>query len=104
MLIADSSNGGLRADVLLAGLLLAVTQGATTIVASIFRARGQAGRFAFVTTVFTSAGRVIVAAIALAWEADLGFVLWSFVALNFALIALTWRSAMRGTPGHHVAC
>jgi O-antigen/teichoic acid export membrane protein len=73
-----------------------VTQGATTIVASIYRARGQAGRFAFVTTVFTSAGRTAVALAVLAWDLPLGVVLWSFVGLNAILIALTWQSAMRG--------
>jgi O-antigen/teichoic acid export membrane protein len=97
VLIALSSES-LEASLVVASLLLAVTQGATTIVASIFRARGQAGRFAFVTTVFTSVGRAVVAVGALASGAGAGAVLWAFVALNVALIAVTWRAAMRGLP------
>ncbi len=79
-------------------MLLAITQGATTIIASVFRARGEAGRFAVVTTLFTSVGRAAVALVALLLGADAAVVLWTFVALNAGLIALTWRSAMRGLP------
>lgn len=86
------------AAVVVAGLLLAITQGATTIIASVFRARGEAGRFAFVTTLFISVGRAGVALVALLLGADAAVVLWTFVALNAGLIALTWRSAMRGLP------
>jgi O-antigen/teichoic acid export membrane protein len=98
VVIAYSSPGAVDAAIVAAGLLLAVTQGATTIVASIFRARGQAGRFAFVTTLFVSIGRAVVGLAALVFELDVGVVLWSFVGLNAALILLTWRAALSGLP------
>ena len=98
VLIAMSSTDSVDVNLVVASLLLAVTQGATTIVASIFRARGQAGRFAFVTTVFTSVGRAIVAVGALVSGAGAGVVLWAFVLLNVALIAVTWQGAMGGLP------
>ena len=93
-----SSTDSVDVNLVVASLLLAVTQGATTIVASIFRDRGQAGRFAFVTTVFTSVGRAIVAVGALVSGAGAGVVLWAFVLLNVALIAVTWQGAMGGLP------
>jgi O-antigen/teichoic acid export membrane protein len=98
VLIAYSSPGSVDAAIIVASLLLAVTQGATTIVASIFRARGQAARFAFVTVFFTSAGRAVVAAGALVFGASSGLVLWLFVLLNVALIAFTWHAAVSGLP------
>jgi O-antigen/teichoic acid export membrane protein len=96
--IAYASPDAVDAAVVVAGLALASTQGATTIVASIFRARGQAGRFAFVTTLFVSIGRAFVGLAALVFELDVGVVLWSFVGLNAALILLTCRSALAGLP------
>ncbi len=98
VLISSASSQSLDLNLVLASFLLAVTQGATTIVASIFRARGQAGRFSFVTTVFTSAGRAAVAAAALVVGVSVSVILWSFVLLNVALIAFTWRPALRDLP------
>jgi O-antigen/teichoic acid export membrane protein len=101
--IAYASPGVVDAGIVVAGLMLAVTQGATTIVASIFRARGQAGRFAFVTTLFVSVGRTFVALAALILELDVAVVLWSCVGLNVALILVTWRAALEGLPDTEVA-
>lgn len=98
VLIADASAGPTDASVISAGFLLAVTQGATTIIASVYRARGHAGRFALVNTVLASAGRAVVAVIVYLVGAGAGTVLWTFVALNVGVICLTWRAAMRGLP------
>ena len=103
-LIAYASSGPTDAGFISAGFLLAVTQGATTIIASIYRARGHAGRFALVNTVFASAGRAAVAGIVYVVGASAETVLWLFLALNVAVIALTWRAAMSGLPNtraHH---
>jgi O-antigen/teichoic acid export membrane protein len=81
-----------------AGFLLAVTQGATTIIASIYRARGHAGRFALVNTVLASVGRTVVALIVYLVGAGAATVLWTFVALNVAVIAVSWGAAMRALP------
>jgi O-antigen/teichoic acid export membrane protein len=98
VIIAYGSSGPVEAGLVVAGLLLAATQGATTIIASIFRARGQAGRFAIVTTFLVSAGRTVVAALALTADLSADAVLWTFVALNVAVIVATWRAAMAGLP------
>jgi O-antigen/teichoic acid export membrane protein len=92
---ADAA-GGLAWGPLCAGVLLALTQGGTTILASVFRARGQAGRFALYTGLVTSAGRTLVAAVALAADLGAPFVLWSFVLVNAAVTVATWREATRG--------
>ena len=91
---ADGLNWGLWA----AGALLAVTQGGATILAAVFRARGQAGRFALATGLAVAVGRTLVAALALALDASAGFVLWSFVVINALVIAATWTVATRGLP------
>ncbi len=98
VLIASASPGSASVGLISAGFLLAVTQGATTIIASIYRARGQAGRFALVNTVMASVGRTVVAVVVYLMGADAGTVLWLFVALNAAVILLTWRAAMSGLP------
>lgn len=97
-LIAYASSGPADASFISAGFLLAATQGATTIIASIYRARGHAGRFALVNTVLASAGRTVVAGIVYLTGATAGTVLWLFVALNLGVIVLTWRPAMSGLP------
>jgi O-antigen/teichoic acid export membrane protein len=94
---ADAA-GAIAWSPLLAGILLAVTQGGTTILASVFRARGQAGRFALFTGLVTAVGRTGVAALALAADFGADFVLWSFVGVNFVVIAVTWREATRDLP------
>jgi O-antigen/teichoic acid export membrane protein len=101
VLIAYASSGPVDVSVISAGFLLAVTQGATTIIASIYRAQGHAGRFALVNTVLASAGRAGVAVVVYLVGASAGTVLWTFVALNVAVIVLTWRAAMRGLPDTH---
>ena len=98
VLVSYGTSGPIDAGVVVSALLLAITQGATTIVASVYRARGDAARFAFITTVFISAGRAVVAVFAFALAASVAVVLWSFVALNVLLIALTWRAATRDLP------
>jgi O-antigen/teichoic acid export membrane protein len=98
VLIAYASSGPIDASFIIAGFLLAVTQGATTIIASVYRARGHAGRYALVNTVFAAAGRAVVAVIVYLVGASAGVVLWAFVALNVVVIALTWGAAMRGLP------
>jgi O-antigen/teichoic acid export membrane protein len=96
-LLSDTDEG-LDWRLLIAGVLLAATQGGTSILAAVFRARGQAARFALATGLGVAVGRTIVAALALLLDAGLGFVLWSFVALNGAVIAVTARAATRDLP------
>ncbi len=91
VLISVASSGPTDVGVIVAGFLLAVTQGATTIVASIYRARGDAGRFALVNTVLAAIGRAAVAVVVYVTGASAAAVLWTFVALNVGVIALTWR-------------
>ncbi len=100
LLLAAIADGprGLDVDLLVASTLLAVTQGGTSILASVFRARGQAGRYALVSGLIVAVGRVVVAGAAVAVDASAGLVLWSFVALNAAVIALVWRRAVGGLP------
>jgi O-antigen/teichoic acid export membrane protein len=82
----------------LAAVTLAVTQGVTTIMAAVFRARGQPGRFALATNLGSSAGRALIAALAYPLEWHSGVVLWAFAAVNAAVALLTWREAVRGLP------
>jgi O-antigen/teichoic acid export membrane protein len=97
LLIADGDEG-LDWGLLIASVLLALTQGGTTILAAVFRARGQAGRFALVTGLIVAVGRAAVAGIAYGFDAGADFVLWSFVAINAGLIVLTWNGAARDLP------
>jgi O-antigen/teichoic acid export membrane protein len=96
--IAAQSSDGFSWLILTAGVLLAVTQGATTILASVFRARGQAGRFALATGLLTNAGRAVVAGLALAAGLGAGVVLWTFVLLNVVVIYVTWLDVARDLP------
>ncbi len=98
LLISDGPNG-LDWGLLTASVLLALTQGGTAILAAVFRARGQAGRFVLVTGLAVAVGRTAVAGVAFGLDAGADFVLWSFVALNVALIAATWNGAARNLPG-----
>jgi O-antigen/teichoic acid export membrane protein len=96
LLLISEGGGGLDWELVTAGVLLAVTQGGTSILAAVFRARGQAVRFALATGLVVAVGRTIVAALAYGLDAGAGFVLWSFVALNAGMIVATWRPAVRG--------
>ncbi|MEA2331512.1 MAG: hypothetical protein QOH58_1650 [Thermoleophilaceae bacterium] len=97
VLISDGP-GGFDWGLLVASVVLAVTQGGASILGAVFRARGQAGRFALVTGLVVAIGRAIVAGIAFGLDAGADFVLWSFVALNVGLIVATWGPAVRGLP------
>ena len=79
-------------------MLLALTQGGTVILAAVFRARGQAGRFALVSGLVIAIGRTAVAAVAFGFDLGADFVLWGFVVLNAALIAATWSATTRDLP------
>jgi O-antigen/teichoic acid export membrane protein len=94
--IVSRQAGALDWSVFAASTLLAVTQGGTSIVASIYRARGQAGMYALVTNLFTSIGRTGVAILALATGAGASIVLWAFVLLNVAVIVQAWGGAVSG--------
>jgi O-antigen/teichoic acid export membrane protein len=96
--IAGQEGGRLDLSLLVASVLLAVTQGGTAIIASIFRARGQAGRYALVTSLIASIGRALVAAAALEFDLGASIVLWAFAAVNAAIIAGTWKASARGLP------
>jgi O-antigen/teichoic acid export membrane protein len=95
--IADGPRG-LDVEQLVASGLLAVTQGGTSVMASVFRARGQAGLYALVSGLIVAMGRVLVAVAAAVLDANADLVLWSFVALNAAVIAGVWGAAVRGLP------
>lgn len=96
IVISTGSGDGLGASGVAAALLLAVTQGATTIGASVFRARNQPGRFALATNLAASAGRAAIAALALGVDLSGDAVLWAFAVLNLVVAAVTWRQATRG--------
>ena len=100
LLIVMTANtpGANKVELVIAGLLLAVTQGGTGIVASVFRARGQAGRYALATSLLAAIGRTGVAVAALALDADSSLVLWTFVLINAGVIGITWRSAVVDLP------
>ena len=102
-LLSDTPDG-MDWQLLVAGALLAATQGATSILAAVFRARGQAVRFALATGLAVAVGRTVVAVLALVLDAGLPFVLWTFVILNGAVIAVTWTAATRNLrPGRSTA-
>jgi O-antigen/teichoic acid export membrane protein len=94
--ITSQSGDGFAVSEALAAVLLAVTQGVTTIMASVFRARGQPGRFALATNLAASAGRAGIALLALVLSWGGAPVLWAFAAVNLVVAALTWREAVRG--------
>ena len=95
LLLISDDPAGLDWDHLMASILLAATQGGASILGAVFRARGQAGRFVLVTGLVVAVGRTMVAVLAYTVDAGADFVLWSFVALNAALILVTWRPAVR---------
>ncbi len=98
IVITGGSEGGLGASGVVAALVLAVTQGATTIAASVFRARNQPGRFALATNLAVSLGRAAIAGLALGADVSGDTVLWAFALLNGLVAVLTWRHAMRDLP------
>ena len=100
VLISDGSEG-LDWGLLTASVLLALTQGGTVILAAVFRARGQAGRFALVTGLVVAIGRTVVAGLAFGLDLGADFVLWGFVVLNAGLIAATWGATTRDLPASH---
>jgi O-antigen/teichoic acid export membrane protein len=91
--IVSSESGAMDWSLLMASVLLAVTQGGTLIIGSIFRARGQAGLYALVTSLLASVGRTVIASAALVFTLGAGPVLWAFAVLNVAVIIGTWRAA-----------
>lgn len=96
--ITVQTSSGFSLSQVLAAVTLAVTQGITTIMAAVFRARGQPGRFALATNLGASGGRALIAGLAypLSWEG--GVVLWAFAAVNLIVALVTWREAVRGLP------
>ena len=98
IVISAGSEGGLGASGVAAAVLLAVTQGATTIAASVFRARNQPGRFALATNLAVSVGRAAIAGLALGADLSGDTVLWAFALLNAVVALVTWRHATRGLP------
>lgn len=96
IVIAARSSGDIGTSGIVAAAVLATTQGATTIAASVFRARNQPGRFALATNLAGSAGRVVLAALALLFDLSGESVLWAFALLNGAVAAVTWRYAVKG--------
>jgi O-antigen/teichoic acid export membrane protein len=98
VVITADSSPGFGASQVLAACVLAVTQGATTIVASAFRARGQPGRFAVATNLASSVGRAAIALVALVGGLGGGPVIWAFAAVNAVVALATWRDAVRDLP------
>ena len=98
LVIATRSSDEIGTSGVLAALLLAGTQGGTTIAASIFRARNQPGRFALATNLASSGGRALIALAALVGGMSGPAVLWAFAMLNLAIAIGTWRHALRGLP------
>jgi O-antigen/teichoic acid export membrane protein len=96
--ITLSSSDGVGTSHVVAASSLAVTQGATTIAASVFRARAQPGRFALAMNLASSAGRGVVALLALMLALSGGLVLWAFAGVNAAVAAVTWHHAARDLP------
>lgn len=96
--IVSRKSGALDWSLLTASVLLAITQGGTSIAASIFRARGQAGRYALVTNLLTSIGRTVVGVIALTAGLGAGIIMWAFVAINAGVIVGTWSAAVSALP------
>ena len=98
VVITVASSTGFGASEVVAAALLAATQGLTMITASVFRARGQAARFALATNVASSVGRAAIALLALVIDLGGGTVLWAFAAVNVGVAAITWSDAVRDLP------
>jgi O-antigen/teichoic acid export membrane protein len=98
IVITTRSSDDIGGSGAVAAVLLAASQGATAIAASVFRARNQPGRFALATNLAGSAGRAVIALLALLGDLSGESVLWAFALLNIAVAAFTWRYAVRGLP------
>jgi O-antigen/teichoic acid export membrane protein len=98
VVITAGSSTGFGISQVVAAAALATTQGLTTITASVFRARGQAARFALATNVASSLGRAAIALLALVGDLGATPVLWAFVAVNAAVAGITWLDAVRDLP------
>ena len=98
IVITVRSSDDFGASELIASSLLAITQGIITIAAAVFRARNQPGRFAIATNLAASAGRAVIALLALVVALSGEAVLWSFALLNAGVALVTWRQAVAGLP------
>jgi O-antigen/teichoic acid export membrane protein len=98
IVITARSSSHFGASELVASSLLAVTQGAITISASVFRARNQPARFALATNLASSAGRAVIALLALVVALSGEAVLWGFALLNLTVAIVTWLQAIDGLP------
>ena len=98
IVITARSSEDFGASELIASSLLAITQGAITISAAVFRARNQPGRFALATNLASSAGRAVIALLALVVALSGEAVLWGFALLNAAVAIVTWSQAVAGLP------
>jgi O-antigen/teichoic acid export membrane protein len=98
VVITARSSDDFGASELVAASLLAVTQGAITISAAVFRARNQPAQFALATNLASSAGRAVIALLALLLALSGEAVLWSFAVLNGVVAVVTWQHAVAGLP------
>jgi len=98
IVITARSSDDFGASELVAASLLAITQGAITISAAVFRARNQAARFAIATNLAASAGRAVIALLALVVALSGSAVLWGFALLNLGVAVVTWLQAVDGLP------
>jgi O-antigen/teichoic acid export membrane protein len=98
IVITARSSDHFGASELVAASLLAITQGAITISAAVFRARNQAARFAIATNLAASAGRAVIALLALVVALSGSAVLWGFALLNALVALVTWLQAVDGLP------
>jgi O-antigen/teichoic acid export membrane protein len=96
--ITARSSDDFGASELVASSLLAITQGTITISAAVFRARNQPARFAIATNLAASAGRAVIALLALLVALSGAAVLWAFALLNLAVAVITWLQAVDGLP------
>ena len=98
IVITARSSDDFGASELIASSLLAITQGAITISAAVFRARNQPARFALATNLASSVGRAVIALLALVVMLSGEAVLWGFALLNAAVAIVTWQQAVAGLP------
>jgi O-antigen/teichoic acid export membrane protein len=98
IVITARSSDDFGASELIASSLLAITQGAITISAAVFRARNQPARFALATNLASSVGRAVIALLALVVMLSGEAVLWGFALLNAAVAIATWQQAVAGLP------
>jgi O-antigen/teichoic acid export membrane protein len=98
IVITARSSEDFGASELIASSLLAITQGAITISAAVFRARNQPARFALATNLASSIGRTVIALLAVLVALSGEAVLWGFALLNAAVAIVTWSQAVAGLP------